>query len=240
MIDAFFRSLAEHRKSQAIGVVLSGTGTDGTLGLAAIKAEGGIAFAQDQDSAKYPDMPRSASAQFGSADFVLPPAQIARELARVAGHPYVRSAQPDEEGELTSESQFAGIFQWVKRSTGVDFSQYKPSTLRRRILRRMVLNKTETVGAYLKRLENDPSEVDALYRDLLISVTSFFRDPETFEYLKSDVHAGYPEAPPQRFAHSRLGSRVRHGRGSVFHRDPARVLAIARRVAAGSDFRFRH
>src|SRR5277367_2831874 len=89
VIDAFFRSLAEHRKSQAIGVVLSGTGTDGTLGLAAIKAEGGIAFAQDQKSAKYPDMPRSASAQFGAADFVLPPAQIAKELARIAGHPYV-------------------------------------------------------------------------------------------------------------------------------------------------------
>ncbi len=92
VIDAFFRSLAEHRKSQAIGVVLSGTGTDGTLGLAAIKAEGGIAFAQDEQSAKYPDMPRSASAQFGAADFVLPPAQIARELARIAGHPYLRRA----------------------------------------------------------------------------------------------------------------------------------------------------
>jgi two-component system, chemotaxis family, CheB/CheR fusion protein len=188
VIDGFFRSLAEHRKSQAIGVVLSGTGTDGTLGLAAIKAEGGIAFAQDQQSAKYPDMPRSASAQFGSADFVLPPAQIAKELARIAGHPYVRRAQSEEEAELaTAESQFAGIFQWVKRSTGVDFSQYKPGTLRRRILRRMVLNKMETVGSYLARLQSDPSEVEALYRDLLINVTSFFRDPETFECLKSDV-----------------------------------------------------
>jgi two-component system CheB/CheR fusion protein len=187
VIDAFFRSLAAHRKSQAIGVVLSGTGTDGTLGLAAIKAEGGIAFAQDQESAKYPDMPRSASAQFGAADFVLPPAQIAGELARIAGHPYVRSAQPEAETEATAESQFASIFHWVKRATGVDFPQYKPSTLRRRILRRMVLHKVETVGSYLKRLENDPSELEALYRDLLISVTSFFRDPETFEYLKSDV-----------------------------------------------------
>ena len=122
VIDTFFRSLAERRKSQAIGVVLSGTGTDGTLGLAAIKAEGGIAFAQDQQSAKYPDMPRSASAQFGSADFVLPPAQIARELARIAGHPYVRRPQEDEDEQTTPELQFAGIFQWVKRSTGVDFS----------------------------------------------------------------------------------------------------------------------
>ena len=115
-------------KSQAIGVVLSGTGSDGTLGLAAIKAEGGIAFAQDQQSAKYPDMPRSASAQFGSADFVLPPARIAQELARIAGHPYVRDASPEEAGEMpTPEAQLASIFHWVKRSTGVDFSQYKPS-----------------------------------------------------------------------------------------------------------------
>jgi two-component system, chemotaxis family, CheB/CheR fusion protein len=188
VIDAFFRSLAQGRKSQAIGVVLSGTGTDGTLGLAAIKSEGGIAFAQDQQSAKYPDMPRSASAQFSSADFVLPPAQIAKELARISGHPYVRRAHAEEEAEaLTHETQLAGIFHWVKRSTGVDFSQYKPSTLRRRILRRMVLHKLETLGSYLKRLESDHSEVEALYRDLLINVTSFFRDQETFEYLKSDV-----------------------------------------------------
>src|SRR3984885_3808306 len=188
VIDAFFRSLAQGRKSQAIGVVLSGTGTDGTLGLAAIKAEGGIAFAQDQQSAKYPDMPRSASAQFGSADFVLPPAQIAEELARIAGHPYVQRAHAEEEGETPAhETHLAGIFRWVKRSTGVDFAQYKPSTLRRRIMRRMVLNKMETVGSYLKHLESDPSEVEALYRDLLINVTSFFRDAEIFEYLKSDV-----------------------------------------------------
>jgi two-component system CheB/CheR fusion protein len=186
-IDAFFRSLAEHRKSQAIGVVLSGTGTDGTLGLAAIKAEGGIAFAQDERSAKYPGMPRSASAQFGSADFVLPPDQIAKELARVAGHPYVRRTQAEEAELHTIESQFTGIFRLVKRSAGVDFSQYKPSTIRRRILRRMVINKLETVGSYLNRLEDDPSEVEALSRDLLINVTSFFRVPETCAYLKSEV-----------------------------------------------------
>jgi two-component system CheB/CheR fusion protein len=194
VIDAFFRSLAEQRKSQAIGVVLSGTGTDGTLGLAAIKAEGGIAFAQDQQSAKYPDMPRSASAHFGSADFVLPPSQIAKELARIAGHPYVRLPKPEEEAlAQTPESQLAGIFLWVKRSTGVDFSQYKPATIRRRILRRMVLNKVETMGAYLKFLEANPSEVEALYRDLLINVTCFFRDPETFEYLQNHVLPGILE-----------------------------------------------
>jgi two-component system CheB/CheR fusion protein len=169
-------------------VVLSGTGTDGTLGLAAIKAEGGIAFAQDQKTAKYPDMPRSASLQFGTADFVLPPAQIAKELARIAGHPYLREVQlPDEPETPAHETQLDGIFRLVKRMTGVDFSQYKPATIRRRILRRMVLNKLETMGAYLKRLESDPSEVEGLYRDLLINVTSFFRVPETVEYLENDV-----------------------------------------------------
>ncbi|HYL37588.1 MAG TPA: chemotaxis protein CheB [Bryobacteraceae bacterium] len=188
VIDAFFRSLAQHRGSQAIGVVLSGTGTDGTLGLAAIKAEGGIVFAQDQRTAKYPDMPRSASAQFGSADFVLPPAQIAAELARIAGHPYVRQAELEEEPEpATPESQFAAIFSRVRAVTGVDFSQYKPTTIRRRISRRMVLNKIETVQGYLKRLETDPAEVEALYQDLLINVTSFFRDAEAFEFLKKHV-----------------------------------------------------
>jgi len=187
VIDAFFRSLAAQRKSQAIGVVLSGTGSDGTLGLAAIKAEGGIGFAQDQESAKYPDMPRSASAQFGAADFVLPPAQIARELARIGGHPYLRRAPEAEPEPPARETQLAGIFRWVSRSTGVDFSGYKPATLQRRISRRMVLNKIESVGAYLKRLEADPDEVEALYRDLLINVTSFFRDPESFEYLQNQV-----------------------------------------------------
>jgi two-component system, chemotaxis family, CheB/CheR fusion protein len=189
VIDAFFRSLAEHRKSQAIGVVLSGTGTDGTLGLAAIKAEGGIAFVQDQ-TAKYPGMPRSAGARFGSADFVLPPAQISEELARIAVHPYVR--QPKTEGEQepeppTPEAQFTRVFRLVLASSGVDFAHYKPATIRRRIARRMVLNKIETLSAYVKRLESDTSEVEALYQDLLINVTCFFRDQETWEFLRDRI-----------------------------------------------------
>lgn len=188
VIDTFFRSLAEHRKSQAIGVVLSGTGTDGTLGLAAIKAEGGIAFAQDEQSAKYPDMPRNASAQFDSADFVLPPAHIAKELARIAGHPYVRQPESEEVPEpATPESELAKILSLIKTVTGVDYSLYKPTTIRRRISRRMVLHKIETVGAYLKRLQSDPAEVQALYHDLLINVTSFFRDAEVWQHLKDYI-----------------------------------------------------
>ena len=188
VIDAFFRSLAENRGSQAIGVVLSGTGRDGTVGLAAIKAEGGIAFAQDENSAKFPDMPRNASAQFGSADFVLPPAEISDELARIAGHPYIRKPKLDEEAEPgPPETELAKILSLVKASTGVDYAQYKPTTIRRRISRRMVLHKIETIDAYLKRLESDPSEVEALYQDLLINVTCFFRDPEVWQYLKEQV-----------------------------------------------------
>ncbi|MGP0073076.1 MAG: chemotaxis protein CheB [Bryobacteraceae bacterium] len=188
VIDAFFRSLAEHRGSQAIGVVLSGTGSDGTQGLAAIKADGGIAFAQDEKSAKFPDMPRNASAQFGSADFVLPPAEISNELARIAGHPYIRQPKPDEEAEpATPETELAKILSLIKVATGVDYAQYKPTTIRRRISRRMVLHKIETIGAYLKRLESDPSEVEALYQDLLINVTCFFRDPEVWQFLKDQI-----------------------------------------------------
>lgn len=188
VIDIFFRSLAEQRKSQAIGVVLSGTGTDGTLGLRAIKAEGGIAFAQDEASAKYTDMPRSASAQFDSADFVLPPAQISKELARIAGHPYVRHPDFDETAEPAApESDLAKILNLVKATTGVDYALYKPTTIHRRISRRMVLHKIENAGAYLKRLQSDPSEVQALYQDLLINVTSFFRDQEVWQHLKEHI-----------------------------------------------------
>ena len=188
VIDSFFRSLAEHRGSQAIGVVLSGTGSDGTLGLAAIKAEGGIAFAQDEKSARFPDMPRNASAQFGSADFVLPPAEISNELARIGGHPYIRQPKPDDDTELAApETELSKILSLVKASTGVDYAQYKPTTIRRRISRRMVLHRIETIGTYLKRLESDPSEVEALYQDLLINVTCFFRDQEVWQYLKEQV-----------------------------------------------------
>jgi two-component system CheB/CheR fusion protein len=185
VIDAFFRSLAERRKSQAIGVVLSGTGSDGTLGLAAIKAEGGIAFAQDLGSAKYQDMPRNASAQFSSADFVLPPDRISKELTRIAGHPYLKLPATEEAPEhATPEADLARILSLIKGSTGVDYAQYKPTTIRRRISRRMVLHKFETLAAYLKRLESDPDEVQALYQDLLINVTCFFRDPEIWQYLQ--------------------------------------------------------
>ncbi len=182
-VDQFFRALAEDRRHQAIGVVLSGTATDGTIGLEAIKAEGGITFAQD-DSAKYDGMPHSAIAS-GCVDFVLPPAEIAREIVRIGHHQYAVSEgwarKPDGEPNLTE------VLQLLRHATGVDFTNYKFNTLYRRVARRMVLQKMDGMTAYLRLLRETPGEVDALYADILISVTSFFRNPEAFEALKDEV-----------------------------------------------------
>ena len=188
-IDHFFRSLAESRKSQAIGVILSGTGSDGTLGLAAIRAEGGITFAQDAASAKYPDMARSASAGIGTADFVLPPEGIVRELTRIARHPYVAQSKPAlvPAGIEGPADQLRQVFRVVRAAAGIDFSHYKPTTIQRRISRRMLLHKIETLPEYLKQLQSDPDEIRSLSRDLLISVTGFFRDRDAFECLEKEV-----------------------------------------------------
>lgn len=187
-VDFFFRSLAQDRKGQAIGVVLSGNGSDGTEGVRAIKAEGGITFAQDEQSAKYPGMPRSAAAS-GCVDFVLPPGGIAGELARVASHPYV--ARTSEglayDRTLESEGDIGRIFLLVRDATGVDFAQYKPSTTMRRILRRMALHKIDDLKSYAAHIREHPGELDALFQDFLINVTSFFRDPGVFEALQTKV-----------------------------------------------------
>jgi two-component system CheB/CheR fusion protein len=187
-IDFFLRSLAENRKSSAIGVLLSGTGTDGTLGLAAIKAEGGITFAQDEASARYADMPRSAT-QAGSADFVLPPDQIAGELARLARHPYVveTHAAPPGEEEGPPPSGLSQVFTLIGAATGVDFSFYKPTTIKRRVSRRMLLHKIDKMDAYLAYLKENAGELQALYQDLLINVTGFFRDAEAFQFLQAEI-----------------------------------------------------
>ncbi len=187
-VDFFFRSLAQDRKGQAIGVVLSGNGSDGTEGVRAIKAEGGITFAQDGRSAKYPGMPSSAAAS-GCVDFVLPPVGIAAELARIVSHPYVarKSESLVHDKTLESEEDVGRIFQSVKEATGVDFAQYKPSTTMRRILRRMALHKLDDMKSYAARLREHPGELDALSQDFLINVTSFFRDPGVFEALQTKV-----------------------------------------------------
>lgn len=183
-VDTFLTSLAEDRGGQAIGVILSGTASDGVQGMKAIKEAGGITLAQDEHTAKYPGMPRSSVAA-GYVDFVLTPEGIAKELSRIARHPFVGpGAEVLKPGE---ESTFGQILHLLKRATGVDFTYYKHSTIRRRTLRRMALRKIEVPGNYLNYLKEHPDEVSALYTDILINVTSFFRDPDVFDELKHSV-----------------------------------------------------
>jgi two-component system CheB/CheR fusion protein len=187
-VDYFLHSLAEDQGSLAIGVILSGTATDGTLGLQEVKAAGGITFAQD-DTAQQSGMPRSAIAS-GCVDFVLSPEKIAAELGRIAQHPRMARApapKPEAPPENADGADLAVVQKLLRDVTGVDFSQYKPNTFHRRITRRMVLRQMRTLEEYVSFLESDPVEVQALYQDILISVTSFFRNPEMFEALKAKV-----------------------------------------------------
>lgn len=188
-VDFFMRSLAEDRQSSAIGVILSGTGSDGTAGVAAIKAEGGLNFAQDPATAKYDSMPRSAIAS-GCIDFVLTPRQIASELDRIKKHPYAKSSAGkaiDEEPPAAKDA-FNQIIGLLRRNTGVDFSQYKPNTIHRRALRRMAILKLDSLDEYAKYLKENAEEAGNLHDDILINVTSFFRDLESFESLKECVY----------------------------------------------------
>ncbi|HEY4087984.1 MAG TPA: chemotaxis protein CheB [Bryobacteraceae bacterium] len=184
-IDAFFRSLAKVQGSRAIGVILSGNASDGSLGIRAIKEESGLTFAQDEASAQHPGMPRNAVTT-GAIDYVLAPADIARELTRLSQHPFVRppvSNQPREESLPEGDGDLAKIFHIVHKRTKVDFSHYKFNTIRRRIGRRMLVKRAGTLKDYLQVLDKDPDESRELYRDFLISVTNFFRDPPVFEAL---------------------------------------------------------
>ena len=187
-IDHFFISLAGQQGERAIGVVLSGTGTDGTAGLSAIKAEAGISFAEAEDSAKYFGMPGSAI-EAGCVDAVLSAKDIARELARIARHPFVRPRAKLKAGKPFPESADAmgKIFFLLKQNWTVDFSLYKHSTLRRRISRRMVLQRIERLEDYVTLLRSNPGEIEALFHDLLINVTSFFRDKTVYTAIKKKL-----------------------------------------------------
>ncbi|QFS46167.1 chemotaxis protein CheB [Nostoc sphaeroides] len=186
--DAFFTSLAADRGHKAIAVVLSGADGDGSLGLKAIKAAGGVTFAQCEDTAKFDSMPNTAVAT-GNVDFVLPPQKIAEELVNLSRNPFISNSQPAIAVEKLPEQgdALATIFVLLRSQTGVDFSHYKPNTLDRRIQRRMLLYKLERLEDYAEYLQNNPSEVKALYEEILIHVTHFFRDPEAFEVLKEQV-----------------------------------------------------
>jgi two-component system CheB/CheR fusion protein len=188
-IDHFFESLAEDRGSRAVGVILSGSGTDGTAGLRAIKAAGGLTFAQSEGSAKFDAMPRSAI-RAGFVDAALPPGEIAQEIGRVADHPYIRRRMADGEAVKTRKEShlktddLGRIFFSLRKQMGVDFSSYKHATLLRRIQRRMALHRMEKLSQYAKFLRDNKQEIETLFDDLLINVTHFFRDERMFRELK--------------------------------------------------------
>jgi len=186
-IDHFLQSLAEDRGNRAISVILSGTASDGTEGSRAIKSAGGITFAQDEKSAKYSGMPHSAVAA-GCVDFVLPPAGIANELARLGQHPYLAPVSGQiTDLSLASADQMEALLSMLREATAVDFTNYKQSTLQRRIKRRMILHRLEALKDYVRYVRNTPGEIEELYQDILIHVTGFFRDSGAFETLRRHV-----------------------------------------------------
>jgi len=185
-IDYFFHSLAEDLGERAICIVLSGTGSDGTLGVQAVKGAGGLTLAQEERQAQYPFMPRSAILT-GMVDHVLPAEEMAAELVRYVQHPYLeappRTIPAAKQFEIFAEK----ILLLIRTTTRHDFSGYKQNTIRRRIERRMALHQLTRIADYHRYLQENPEEVPALFRDMLITVTSFFRDPEAFKILSDRV-----------------------------------------------------
>lgn len=185
-IDVFFRSLAADQGRKAIGVVLSGTGSDGSRGIAAIKEAGGLVLVQDEHSAKFDGMPNSAR-QTGNVDLIMAPADMADELIR-----YTKQTEDDDSfGNLAkysqTEQQIKQIFELVKQTSGIDFNYYKRNSIYRRIERRMASNNLQSLPEYLTYLQNHPHELEYLRNDFLIRVTEFFRDPEAFDLLAKKV-----------------------------------------------------
>jgi two-component system, chemotaxis family, CheB/CheR fusion protein len=202
-IDFLFRSLAADLQERAIGIVLSGTGSDGTLGVRAIKGGGGMVMAQHPASCEFDGMPRSALAT-GLVDYELSPGEMPAQLIA-----YVHQAfgKPSLEGNAPvsapqTENALKKIFVLVRAQTGHDFSQYKPSTIYRRIERRMAVHQIELIEGYVKYLQQTPVEVEALFRDFLIGVTNFFRDPDAFDMLAE-------QAIPKLFDSKPAGSVIR-------------------------------
>ena len=185
-IDHFFRSLAEAHGDKSICIVLSGTGTDGTLGLKAIKGAGGMAIAQEEAQAKYDSMPRSAI-DTGLVDYILPVEKMAAVLAKYVEHPYIVGPAKALTAKEKFEIYLQKIFLLIRSTTGHDFSQYKQNTIHRRIERRMAVHQIDKISEYVAYLEKNPSEIKPLFKDFLITVTNFFRDPKAFECLNDEV-----------------------------------------------------
>ena len=200
-VDFLFRSLAADLRERAIGIVLSGTGSDGTLGVRAIKGEGGMVMVQNPASTEFDGMPRSALAT-GLVDFELPAAEMAAQVLAYVAHALGKHLLPPTPAQPKIENALKRIFILLRAQTGHDFSQYKPSTVNRRIERRMAVHQVDGVDSYVKYLQQTPVEVEALFRDLLIGVTNFFRDPEAFKLLEQQVI-------PKLFENKPVGSVIR-------------------------------
>ncbi|HKQ48857.1 MAG TPA: chemotaxis protein CheB [Phycisphaerae bacterium] len=188
-VDYFLRSLAQDCKERAIGIILSGTGTDGTLGLKEVKASGGLTIAQELGTAQYDGMPRSAIAS-GAVDQVLALADMPKVLVGYIGHPYVcpRPA-PEKSAAEGDEDKLDAVIAILRTRAKFDFGSYKKGTLSRRIHRRMSLRHIDRIKDYVDELRRDPAEVSALQKDLFINVTSFFREPESWDALQEQVIA---------------------------------------------------
>ena len=185
-IDFFFRSLAQDQRERAICVVLSGTGSDGALGVRDVKGEGGMVMVQDPKSTEFDGMPLSAIAT-GLVDYQLPPAEMFGQLDAYVAHPFGKPHRPPTAATPGDENALRKIFILLRAHTGHDFSHYKPSTIHRRIERRLAVHQVDRIDAYVELLQQSPTEVGALFRDLLIGVTNFFRDPETFKAIEEQV-----------------------------------------------------
>jgi two-component system CheB/CheR fusion protein len=200
-IDFFFRSLAADQHERAICIVLSGTGSDGTLGVRAVKGEGGMVMAQDPASTEYDGMPRSAIAT-GLVDYVLPPAELPAQLLAYLAHAFGPAPRPAAPATARDEEALKKVFVLLRAQVGHDFSHYKRSTITRRVQRRMAVHQIERLDEYVRFLRQTPAEAEALFRDLLIGVTSFFRDPEAFAALEQQaiprLFAGTPADGPIR------------------------------------------
>ena len=224
IIDVFFKSLAEVHETRAIGVVLSGAASDGTDGLKAIKDYGGITFAQEVRTAAYESMPNSAI-EADVVDFILPPEEIMAKIMEVTKG-MTETDHKDKDLQQQDEASFKQINSLLRIRKGTDFTYYKQTTIRRRILRRMALNKSPGLAAYLKYLRENKSEQDILYQDLLIPVTAFFRDPAMFENLCSDVL-------PNILKHKTPGAPVRIWIAGCSTGQEAYSIAICLREALG-------
>jgi two-component system, chemotaxis family, CheB/CheR fusion protein len=200
-IDFFFGSLAQDQRERSICVILSGTGSDGSLGLRAIKGEGGLVMVQSPESTEYDGMPRSAIAT-GLVDFELPPAAMPAQIIAYASHISGTPAMQRSEQAPKAESVLKKVYLMLRAQTGHDFTLYKQNTLIRRIERRMAVNQIAVLDDYVRYLQSSPPEVEALFRDLLIGVTNFFRDTEAFEALGQ-------KALPRILASKAPGSSIR-------------------------------